>query len=160
MMQKTLSRLKTTCFGNEDDGGGECFDTSLIVLRFLAAVTPHETEWIQSRIDNYNRHYVDKKRSWYCSWYFWLCLSELPFEFAKLEIEKYKSEMLNWLTNKSCVMNSEHDKTIHPVLICMLRNIIAKYPEYAYIKDRQPYMSGKDGRLRFDMRGKVEKYDF
>ncbi|MDD4495113.1 MAG: hypothetical protein PHV32_12375 [Eubacteriales bacterium] len=152
MVDKTLARLKTTCFSNEDDGVGECFDTSLVVLRFLATVTPHETEWIQSRIDNYNRHYGDKKRPWYCSWYYWFCLSELPFEFSKNEIEKYKPEMLNWRTNKSCVMNSEHDKTIHPVLICMLRNIITKYPEYAYIKDRQPYVNGKDGRLRFDMR--------
>lgn len=151
MVEKTLARLKSTCFGYMDDGIGECFDTSLVVLRFLTTVTPHETEWIQSRIDNYNRYCDDKKRAWFSKWYYWLCLSELPFEFAKLEIEKYKPEMLNWLTNKSCVMNSEHDKTIHPVLISILRNIIAKYPEYAYIKDRQPYVSAKDGRLHFDM---------
>lgn len=48
-------------------------------------------------------------------------------------------------------MNSEHDKTIHPVIICMLRNLISKYPEYAYIKERQPYISKKDGRLHFDI---------
>lgn len=48
-------------------------------------------------------------------------------------------------------MNSEHDKTIHPVLMSMLRNIIAKYPEYEYIKNRHPYVSEKDGRLYFDM---------
>ncbi|MDD4125530.1 MAG: hypothetical protein PHW77_07400 [Eubacteriales bacterium] len=151
MVDKTFARLKTTCFGYTDDGVGECFDASLTVLRFLAAVAPDETEWIGSRIDNYNRHYGDKKRPWFSQWYYWLCLSELPFEFAKPEIEKYKLEMLNWLMNKSCVMNSEHDKTIHPVLICMLRNIIAKYPKYAYIKNRQPYVNEKDGRLYFDM---------
>lgn len=48
-------------------------------------------------------------------------------------------------------MNSEHDKTIHPVIICMLHNLISKYPEYAYIKERQPYISKKDGRLHFDI---------
>ena len=53
--------------------------------------------------------------------------------------------------NQSAVMNSEHDKTIHPVIICMLRNLISKYPEYAYIKERQPYISKKDGRLHFDI---------
>ena len=152
MTAKTLDRLKTTCFGHEDDGVGECFDSSLVVLRFLAAVAPNETEWIQSRIDNYNRHYGDKKRPWFCVWYYWLCLSELPFEIAKPELEKYKGEMLNRLCNKSCVMNSEHDKTIHPVLICMLRNNLARYPEYAYIKDRQPYVSDKDERLHFNMK--------
>ena len=41
MVEKTLARLKTTCFGNEDDGVGECFDTNLIVLRFLAAADPN-----------------------------------------------------------------------------------------------------------------------
>ncbi len=154
MIDETLFRLKTTCYGYMDDGVGECFDTSLVVLRFLSTVAPYEEGWIQGRIDNYNRHFGDKKRSWYCSWYYWLCLSELPFEFAKSEIEKYKAEMLNWLTNKSCVMNSEQDKTIHPVLLCILRNVLAKYPEYTYIKDRQPYLNEKDGRLFFNMRNK------
>lgn len=151
MVQKTLLRLKTTCYGCMDDGVGECFDTSLVVLRFLATVAPYEKEWIQSRIDNYNRHYGDKKRPSYCVWYYWLCLSELPFDIAKSEVEKYKAEMMNRLMNKSYVMNSQSDKTIHPVLLCILRNTLTKYPEYAYIKDRQPYVSEKDGRLHFDM---------
>lgn len=151
MVDETLARLKTTCFGYTDDGVGECFDTSLVVLRFLAAVKPDEREWIQSRIDNYNRHYNDKKRPSFCVWYYWLCLSELPFDIAKPEVDKYKGEMLNWFVNKSCVMNSENDKTIHPVLFSMLRNNLARYPEYEYIKARQPYISGKDGRLHFDM---------
>lgn len=152
MVSQSLNRLKTTCFGFEDDGVGECFDTSLVVLRFLAAVAPRETEWIQSRMDNYTRHYADKKRPWFSEGYYWLCLSELPFDMAMPEIDKYKSEMLNWLTNKSCVMNSEHDKTIHPVLLCILRNCLCKYNEYKYIEDKLPFVNEKDGRLYFDMR--------
>lgn len=151
MVNETIKRLKTTCFGYMDDGVGECFDTSLVVLRFLATVAPHDTEWIKSRIDNYNRHSGDKTRSWFSSWYYWLCLSELPFEAALPEIEKDKTQMLDVLTNKSFVMNSEQDKSIHPVLLCILRNIISKYPEYEYIKDRQPHESEKDGRLHFNM---------
>jgi len=151
MINETLKRLKTTCFGYQDDGLGECFDTSLVVLRFISTVAKDETDWIKSRIDNYNHHVNEKKRSWYSCWYFWLCLSEMPFKIAKPEIEKYKELMLNWLCNKSCVMNSENDKSIHPVLISMLRNIIAKYPEYEYIKDREPYVSDEDGRLYFSM---------
>jgi hypothetical protein len=34
MLNETKARLKTTCFGYMDDGLGECYDTSLIVLRF------------------------------------------------------------------------------------------------------------------------------
>jgi hypothetical protein len=48
-------------------------------------------------------------------------------------------------------MNSENDKTLHPVLVCVIRNVMARLPEYEYIKDRQPYVSDKDGRLYFDM---------
>lgn len=151
MTSKTLERLKTTCFGHCDDGVGECFDASLVVLRFLAAVAPNEREWIQSRIDNYNRHYSDKKRPSFCVWYYWLCLSELPFDMINHEVDKYKNEMLGWLCDKSLVMNGEHDRTLHPVLFCMLRNSLARYPEYGYIKDRQPYISDRDGRLHFDM---------
>jgi len=67
MVTNTLARLKTTCFGNEDDGVGECFDTSLVVLRFLAATIPHNTNWIGSRMDVYNNHADKKKRPWYAN---------------------------------------------------------------------------------------------
>lgn len=151
MISGTLERLKTTCFGYMDDGVGECFDTSLIVLRFLVAVAQEEMEWIMSRMENYNRHFGDKKRPWFSEWYYWLCLSEMPFDIAYPEIEKYKDEIRNRLINRSYVMNSEKDKQIHPVILCILRNILAKYPEYEYIKARQPYVNEKDGRLYFDM---------
>lgn len=151
MIRETLQRLKTTCFAYQDDGVGECFDTSLIVLRFLTTVRPDDLNWIQSRIDNYNAHKHEKKRPWYSKWYYWLCLSELPFELAKPEIDLYKEEMLHWLWNKSMVMNSRQDKSIHPVIMSILKNNIAKYPEYSYIKSRKPYINEKNGRLYFDM---------
>lgn len=151
MTLRTLARLKTTCFGNRDDGLGECFDASLVVLRFLAVVTPAEIEWINSRIVNYNNHVDEKKRPWFAKWYFWLCLSELPFPIAEAEIMKYKSEIILWLTTKSCVMNSEQDKIIPPVILCILRNMLCRLEEYEYIKNQQPYVSEKDNRLHFDM---------
>lgn len=151
IVEKTLIRLKSTCFGNSDDGVGECFDLSLVVLRFLATVAPKERLWIKSRIDNYNGHVGDTNRAWFAKWYFWLCLSELPYEMAESEINKYIDEIMPWLTTKSAVMNSKHDQTIHPVIICMLRNLMSRYPEYAHIKERQPYISKKDGRLHFDI---------
>ncbi|MCI9552950.1 MAG: hypothetical protein HFE94_05380 [Acutalibacter sp.] len=152
LKNRTLERLKTTCFGFQDDGVGECFDTALVVLRFLAAAAPEEEAWIQGRLDNFNRHYGEKKRPWFCLWYYWLCLSELPFERVRPQVDAYKDVMLNWLENKSMVMHSEHDATVHPMLMHMLRDNVCRYPEYAYIKDRRPYVREKDGRLYFDMR--------
>lgn len=151
MVENTVERLQSTCFGAQDDGVGECFDASLVVLRFLITAVPHEIRWIESRIENYNRHANEKKRSWHSQWYYWLCLSELPFEFAKSEIDKYKNEIIERLTGKSLCMNSERDKVLHPVLLCILRNMLVGYPEYAYIRERQPYVSEKDGRVYFDM---------
>jgi hypothetical protein len=151
MIDHTLFRLQTTCFGAEDDGVGECFYMSLIVLRFLAVAASEDTEWIKGRIQNYCKHSEEKKRPWFSRWYFWLCLSELPPETALPEIDKYKDEMLLWLSRRSCVMNSEHDKTIHPLLMFLLRNNIRRYLEYDYISSRQPYVDEKDGRLHFDL---------
>ena len=151
MVDATLKRLKTTCFGYADDGVGECFDASLVVLRFLCTVAPSDTDWIISRMINYKDHVNEKKRPGFSLWYYWLCLSEMPFDLAESEILIYKNEMIDWLTNKSCVMNSDTDKTIHPVLLSILRNTISRLPLYEYIKGREPYIDDKDGRLHFNM---------
>ena len=121
MIDETLKRLKTTCFGYMDDGVGECFDTSLIVLRFIAAAAQDETEWIRSRMENHNRHCRDKKRTWYSLWYYWLCLSELPGDIAGPEIERYRDEIRKCYTNKGYK---------HPLCPYILQNILSKYSEY------------------------------
>ena len=151
MRQQTLARLRTTCFGYQDDGVGECFDASLVVLRFLAAAAPEEEAWIQSRLDNFNQHYGEKKRPWFCLWYYWLCLSELPFSLAKPYTDPHLPEMLKWLEHKGMVMHSNHDVAVHPTLMYLLRNSAARYPQYAYIKERKPYIREKDGRICFDI---------
>lgn len=157
MVQKTLARLKTTCYGYNDCAVGECFHTALIVLRFLAAASPNDAEWINKLLSFFTRHMAEKRRSkgvhGNVLWYYWLCLSELPFELAESELLNYKNEMLPWLTTKSCVMNSESDKIIHPVLLCVVRNCLSRFLEYVHIKNIQPYVSDKDGRLHFDMNG-------
>ena len=154
MVSRTTARLRTTCFANEDDGLGECFDASLVVLRFLGACAPGETGWMRERIASFHHRYGEKKRPWFPKWYFWLCLSELPDEVALPEIERFRDETLPWLTSKSCVMHSENDRAIHPVLPCLLRNMLARLPEFSHIKTHKPYIDPLDGRLRFDMEGK------
>lgn len=146
-----LERLGHTCFGAQDDGVGECFDTSLVVLRFLCAAAPEEEAWIRGRMENYLRHKDEKKRPWFSQWYYWLCLSEAPLPLAEEELRRNLPPMLHWLNHRSFVMHSEHDRTVHPVLACMLRNAAARLPEYAYIRKREPFVGKKDGRLHFDM---------
>ena len=156
MTDKTLARLKTTCFGYQDCAVGECFHSALIALRFLAAALPDDTGWINKLLAFFKRH-MDEKLTLKGKgvhgnvlWYYWLCLSELPLALAEPEILRYKDKIIVQL-KRSSVMNSESDKTNHPVMICMLRNCLSRFPEYAHIKDTQPYVSEKDGRLHFDI---------
>ena len=156
MVQKTLARLKTTCYGYNDCAVGECFHTALIVFRFLAATAPDDTEWINKLI-SFLRQHMDEKLALRGKgihgnvlWYYWLCMSELPFALAEPEIRRYKDRIIIQLS-RSSVMNNENDKNNHPVMICAIRNALSRLPEYAYIKDRQPYVSEKDGRLHFNM---------
>ena len=46
MVEHTLKRLKSTCYGNKCPQG-ECVATGKIVLRFLQTVCPEEKEWIK-----------------------------------------------------------------------------------------------------------------
>lgn len=156
MTQRTLVRLKTTCYGYNDCAVGECFHTALIVLRFLAAASPSDSEWINKLLAFFKRN-IDAKLALRGKgvhgnvlWYYWLCLSELPAKAAEPEILRYKDKIIAQLS-RSCVMNSEKDKIHHPVMLCAARDALSRLPDYAYIKDRQPYVSAKDGRLHFDM---------
>ncbi|MCL1859187.1 MAG: hypothetical protein FWF92_08125 [Oscillospiraceae bacterium] len=85
MIEKTLARLKKTCFGYQSCHIGECFHSGLIVLRFLAAVRPDDTAWIKKLIALYKNHAGDTKRHSGVQKYYMLCLSELPEEFADPE---------------------------------------------------------------------------
>ena len=76
MVNETLKRLKTTCFGYKECFTGECFHTALIVLRFLIAVRPIELDWINKQIDLYNNHFTDTRRHSGVKKYFELCLIE------------------------------------------------------------------------------------
>ncbi len=146
MRKETLARLRNTCFGSRDDGQGECFDASLITLRFLCTAAPDLLPWIQDRVDNYNRHADEKKRPWFPLWYFWLCLSEMPLQLALPEIDKHRKRLEEKL-RRSYVMNSPQDRAVHPVVLCMLRNLFARLPAYSWLQNREPYINEKDHRL-------------
>lgn len=150
MTAQTLARLRTTCFGNEDDGVGECYETSLIVLRFLAAAAPHETVWIKERLTNYHKYYDSKHRHWSVKWYYLLCLSELPVCIAEQELKCLKAELLEQL-NSGYPMKTENAKTFHPILLCILRNCLSRLPEYEYLSNNIPKVNEADGRLQLQV---------
>jgi len=149
MVRKTLARLKTTCYGYHDCAVGECFHSSLIALRFLAAVSDDRV-WMRKLAAHFRNHFGDKKRHSGVLWYYWLCLLELPMEIAGPEILRHEGDILRQL-GRGYIMNSEQEKALHPVLLCVIRDLMARLPNYAHLKDCQPYVSEKDGRLRFPL---------
>jgi len=154
MVSQVHSRLKETCFGNHGCGTGECYDAGLVTLRFLSATTPHSQSWISDQINCYNNHIAEKKRSKYYGrqyslyymWYYWLCLSELPFEIAQPEILRHKEEMLA-TAHESMAVNTTVAQTFNTVRLSALRNCLSRLPEYEYLKEYQPYVSEHDSRL-------------
>ena len=154
MLEQTRKRLKTTCFGNSCNLG-ECFETSIVALRFLSTVYPNEIEWMQKLIDGIKAHLLEKKRHSGTIFYYWLTLSELPISVSQPEIERFsvkcdqyteRYSLLN-LIKKSFVMNSNHDKYASPFGMYVIRNCLSRLDKYAYLKHTEPYISEKDGRL-------------
>lgn len=153
MVEKTLIRLKTTCFGYQDCHLGECFHSALIVLRFIGTVSD-DTGWMKKLVAFFNRYNGEIYRHGNTVWYYWLCLSELSYDIARPEVIRYKDEFYARL-NKSAALNNENSIIYQPILYCILRNCLCRLPEYEYLRNHQPYVSEKDKRLHFDVNPEV-----
>lgn len=123
MNDRTITRLRHTCFANEDDGVGECFDTNLIALRYLGTVSPTLTGWMRDRTGVFHRHYGEKKRPWQTMWYFYLCLSELPDAVVREDLERYRPEMLAFLEKYGSVTGERQEMLLAILRRCVERRI-------------------------------------
>ena len=154
MVGGTFKRLKNSCPGGECSQG-ECFHSSLPVLRFFAVAAPGDKKWMNRLAMKINKG-IDAKYKNNAVLYYWLCLSELPYDVAEPGLLKYKNEIINKL-KKTVPMNTEYAKTYQPVLYCVYRDCLAVFSEYEHIKTRQPYINKKNGRLSFDMNHAEQK---
>ena len=158
MTGKTIRRLKNTCFGGKGCSTGECYDAGLVTLRFAATAAPKDIGWMANLVSTYNGSALKRKRSryyghdylHYYSWYYWLCLSELPQHLAEPEIARHANEILS-VVNKGLEMTTEANKVLSPVKLSLVKNCISRLPAYAYIGEQLPCES-KDGRLHLDFK--------
>ncbi len=127
MTEATLERLYHTCFGNEDDGVGECFDTNLVVIRYLCTTAPHDLVRIRSRMNVYERHRDDKKRTWHTEWYYRLCLSEAPYALAEARIRDTLPSVQPLLTDNSDITAGKN--TAPALLQSITRNMATRLRE-------------------------------
>ena len=131
MTEATLERLYHTCFGNEDDGIGECFDTNLVVIRYLCATSPHDLIRIRSRISVYERHRGDKARPWYVEWYYRLCLSEAPYALSEQRIRDTLPSVQSWLAEEStAVPGRDADPTLLQAIARNMTTRLRECPEF------------------------------
>lgn len=62
IIEKILEHLNEKCYG-QFCPTGECYESSVCVLRFLRAVCPWETEWIAQMEEGIRTHRGDKVRT-------------------------------------------------------------------------------------------------
>ena len=146
MIEKTSNRLKQTCFGYNECHYADCFEAGLAVLRYISFAATHDRDWLKKQIAIYNDHFFDRKRHSGVQKYYWFILSDMPFDLAEPEILRQKEIIIEQLNQSYLIKTGNED-----ILLCVMRNALARLPEYAYIKNHQPYVSEKDGRLHFDL---------
>ncbi|MCL2386023.1 MAG: hypothetical protein FWC89_00595 [Defluviitaleaceae bacterium] len=146
MIEVTTDRLKQTCFGYQSCHYADCFDAGMMVLRFLSFAVTDDRDWIKKQIDMYNNHFDDKRRHNGVQKYYWLILSDMPFEIAEPEIMLQKEYIIDHLNRTYLIKNGNED-----VALYTMRNALSRLPEYAYIKDRKPYVCEKTGRFQFNL---------
>lgn len=144
MLEVTSERLKHTCFGYKSCYGCECFDASIVVLRYLTFAKPTNTEWLKKQIAVYNTHFADKRRNAGVQRYYWLCLADMPFDIAEMEIERQKDFIINQLSQSHLIKGENADIPLY-----VMRNALARLPAFSYIKNRHPYI--KNGQLHFNI---------
>ena len=149
MIEATLYRLRFTCFGYQECHYADCFEAGLTVLRFISFAATDDLDWINKQINIYNNHYLDRKRHSGVQRYYWNILSDMPFDIAEPEIHRQKDEIIKQI-NKKYSFNNESDD----IPLYVMRNTLARLPDFSYIKNQKPYVDSKTGRLLFDLKEK------
>jgi len=151
MLFKTKERLSKTCFG-KFCATGECFEASIVALRFLATAFPDEEEWIGTLTENI-RDEIDnkpkgKRRRWGTTFYYWLTLTDVQVPTAISEIRRYEALLVRHLSRSYSYQNA-YDRVYNPIAKYIVRNCLARLPEYQHIRGIEGH-EGNDGRFHFD----------
>jgi len=150
MIEKTLSRLKKTCFGYKGCHYADCFEAGLTVLRFLSTVAAGEVKWIKKQISVYSNHFADRKRHSGVQKYFWWILSEMSPDIALPEIARQKAALIEQINRGYAVKTGDEDIPFY-----IMRNILAQLPGYAEIANRKPYIEERSRKFKFDIRNSI-----
>ena len=151
MLIRTKERLASACFGRFCKKG-ECFEASIVALRFLATAFPNEAEWIRMLTEKVGSEIGNKpngkKRHSFTTFYYWLTLTDIDLPVASLEIRRHESRLVHQI-NRSCSYKIDYDRLYNPIALYIVRNCLTKLPEYCHIREFQGH-EGDDGRFHFE----------
>lgn len=155
MVRGTLRRLEDTCFGNSCDQG-ECVAAGISVLRFLAAVKPDDTAWIDRLLDplgdiflSFGPGQAAIQRNVPVS-YLLMALTDIDSSKTRALISQKKEWLLNllrrgWITGRLSNGKISEGDTYNLLGKYILRNAIGTLPEYADASKYEIYVD-KDER--------------
>jgi len=118
LYETTKERIKTSCFGSFCPRG-ECFEISIIALRFIATVFPEERLWIDMYVGNIARTILNEERQFSKRTVLMFCqvLSELRREKDGLVIDLLLSYLDDkHLHNKSVITSAINDCILYSSL--------------------------------------------
>ncbi|MDE6763150.1 MAG: hypothetical protein K2J73_05680 [Oscillospiraceae bacterium] len=156
MVESTLQRLKNTCFGNSCTQG-ECVATGISVLRFLAAVRPDDSEWIDKLLNPLGDMFLSFG-SGQAAVQKGIPLSYLLMAFTDINSEKtrylitQKKEWLldllrrGWITGKLSNGKISEGDSYNLMGKYIIRNAIGTLSGYEDVSKYEIYVSSKDER--------------
>jgi len=154
MVDRTVERLDATCFGHFC-AKGECLGTSAVALRFLNAVRPDSKDWIEELLiplgdaftgsDSQNKPPRNLPVFYVC-----LTLSEIQSDVV-VEMVRKRSDYLLGLLRRGWLTGPAELDTYNVLRKYVVRNTLARLPEYEHIRNSQVYISDEDGRCYCDV---------
>lgn len=143
MIDMTIERLESTCFG-KFCGVGECFDASIIALRFYNTLFSGKSQHIYHMLSCINKNMEGRKGiSTGILYYYYLTLSEIETPEALEIINKHSEKMFSRF-NRGFKINNETDKIYIPLYMNILKNCLQRLPFYEYLKDGEIYINNNE----------------
>lgn len=156
MVENTIQRLKSVCFGNLCTQG-ECMVTGISVLRFLAATQPNDLEWIDRLLSPLGDMFLSfgngqaAVQKGIPLTYLLMALADINNERTRDLIARKKEWLLGllrrgWITGKLSNGKISEGDTYNLMGKYIIRNAIGTLPEYEDVSKYEIYVSDKDER--------------
>ena len=156
MAKHTLQRLRGACFGNSC-AQGECLTTGISALRFLAAVQPDNTEWIDQLLHPLGSIFLSFGNGQAANQqgvpvtYLLMAFTDINNEKTREWIAQKKQWLLKllrrgWITGKLSNGRISEGDTYNLMGKYIIRNALGTLPEYEDIAKHEIYVNSNDDR--------------